>query len=521
MATAPRTPLPTATTTVLRTLTVAAFVVILNETLLVNALPQLMESLQVDERAVQWLTTGFMLTLAVVIPTTGWLLRRLGTRSSFRLAMGLFLLGTTGCVLAPNLPLLLVGRVVQASGTAIMMPLLMTTLLGLVPPGSRGRVMGNVTLTIAVAPAMGPAVSGLILRWLSWHWLFGLVLPIALTVTVIGLRALRVAQVPDPDGPRPRLDLLSVGLTAVGFGTLVYGLAETGGEAGRSSALVPAPVALGVGAVGLALFVWRQLALQRGGEPLLDLRVLAHRQYAASLGLTSVSFMALMGVLILLPLYLQQVRGLSVLQTGLVLMPGGLAMGLMGPAVGRWFDRVGSRPLVIPGAVVLLLSLAGMTAATLGAPWWAFLACHVSASVGLALMFTPAFTGGLGALPRRLYPYGSAMLGTVQQVGAAAGTALSIAVLSWRQGGLLDDGASPTGALDGGVRAALVVGVALSVVAVALSTVVNSRPQPQEPEDAPGRAEPARRAAAVDPVEPADTHGVGAEQPERAAYPSA
>ena len=267
MATAPRTPLPTASTTVLRTLTVAAFVVILNETLLVNALPQLMESLQVDERAVQWLTTGFMLTLAVVIPTTGWLLRRLGTRSSFRVAMGLFLLGTTGCVLAPNLPLLLMGRVVQASGTAIMMPLLMTTLLGLVPPGARGRVMGNVTLTIAVAPAMGPAVSGLILRWLSWHWLFGLVLPIALTVTVVGLRALRVAQVPDPDGPRPRLDLLSVGLTAVGFGTLVYGLAETGGEAGRSSALVPAPVALGVGAVGLALFVWRQLSLQRGGEP--------------------------------------------------------------------------------------------------------------------------------------------------------------------------------------------------------------------------------------------------------------
>lgn len=470
------TPLPASTTTVLRTLTVATFVVILNETLLVNALPQLMASLQVDERAVQWLTTGFMLTLAVVIPTTGWLLQRLGTRSSFRLAMGLFITGTVACLLAPTFPLLLMGRVVQASGTAIMMPLLMTTLLGLVPPNARGRVMGNVTLTIAVAPAMGPAVSGVILRWFSWHWLFGLVLPIAVTIALVGLRALRVARVPDPDGPRPRLDLLSVALTAVGFGTLIYGLAEAGGDASRSSALLPAPVALAVGAVGLGLFVWRQLALQRSGEPLLDLRVLRHGQYAASLTLTSVAFMALMGVMILLPLYLQEVRGLTVLETGLLLMPGGLVMGLMGPVVGRWFDRVGSRPLVVPGALVLLASMAGMTAATLYAPWWAFLLCHVSASIGLALMFTPAFTGGLGALPAHLYPYGSAMLGTVQQVAAAAGTALSIAVLSWRQGWLAGDGAAPLDALDGGVRWALVVGVVLAVAVVGLSPFVRSRP---------------------------------------------
>ena len=222
--------LPRSTTVVLRTLTIAAFVVILNETLLVNALPQLMASLHIDERAAQWLSTGFMLTLAVVIPTTGWLIRRTGVRATFRLAMVLFLTGTLTCALAPTFVVLLMGRVVQAGGTAIMMPLLMTTVLNLVPPMARGRVMGNVTLTIAVAPAMGPAVSGVILRFLSWHWLFGLVLPIALTVAVVGLRFLRVAEVPDPKGRRPRLDPLSVVLTAVGFGSLIYGLAEVGGE---------------------------------------------------------------------------------------------------------------------------------------------------------------------------------------------------------------------------------------------------------------------------------------------------
>lgn len=470
-------PLPPSTATVLRALVVAAFVVILNETLLINALPQLMESLDVDERAAQWLSTGFMLTLAVVIPTTGWLLQRLGVRAAYRLAMSLFLVGTTAATLAPSFPLLLVARVVQASGTAIMMPLLMTTLMNLVPPHSRGRVMGTVTLTIAVAPALGPAVSGVVLQWLSWRWLFGLVLPIAVVVTVVGLRALRAAEVSDASGPRPRLDALSVVLTAVGFGSLVYGLAEAGGESGSGSAPVVAPwVALLVGGAGLALFVWRQLALQRSGSPLLDLRVLLRRQYTVALALGSVAFMSMMGLMILLPLYLQQVRDLSVLQAGLLLMPGGLVMGLMGPRVGRWFDRVGGRPLVIPGALVLLASLAGMAAATLFSQWWPFLVGHVSASVGLALMMTPAFTGGLGALPRPLYSYGSALLGTIQQVAAAVGTAMAIAVLSWRQGALADGGAAAEAALDGGVRAALLVGVGLGVVVVVISTFVRTTP---------------------------------------------
>ncbi len=489
--------LPASTTTVLRTLVVAAFVVILNETVLVNALPQLMASLDVDERAAQWLSTGFMLTLAVVIPTTGWLLQRLGVRSAFRLAMGLFVVGTVAATLAPTFSLLLVARVVQASGTAIMMPLLMTTLMNLVPPHARGRVMGNVTLAISVAPAMGPAVSGLVLQWLSWRWLFGLVLPIAVVVAVLGLRALRVADVPDPDGPRPGLDPLSVALTAVGFGSLVYGLAEAGGAGEGPAPLVPAPAALVVGALGLALFVWRQIALQRSGSPLLDLRVLRHGQFTVAVVLSSVAFMALMGVMILLPLYLQEVRGLSVLQTGLLLMPGGLVMGLMGPQVGRWFDRVGGRPLVLPGALVLLAALAGMAAATLYGPWWTFLLGHVAASVGLALMFTPAFTGGLGSLPSHLYPFGSALIGTVQQVAAATGTALSIAVLSWRQAALLDGGTGPVDALDGGVRAALVMGVLLAVGVLVTATFVRSGPTaasggPEDPEDlAPEPAEEA------------------------------
>ena len=155
--------------TILRVLTVAAFVVILNETIMTNAIPVLMGVLNIDARAAQWLSAGFMLTMAIVIPTTGWLLQRIGRRAAFLTAMSSFTVGTLVCAVAPTFEVLLLGRVVQACGTAIMLPLLMSTVLALVPRRDRGRVMGNVSLAISVAPALGPALSGLVLAVASWR----------------------------------------------------------------------------------------------------------------------------------------------------------------------------------------------------------------------------------------------------------------------------------------------------------------------------------------------------------------
>src|SRR5438876_6602935 len=174
--------------TVIRLLLVSAFVVILNETMMNVAIPRLMVSLGVGADAAQWLTTAFLLTMAVVIPITGFLLQRLHTRTVFIAAMTLFCLGTLGAALAPGLPVLVIARVIQASGTAIMLPLLMTTVMTLVPPESRGKTMGNLMIVISVAPALGPAVSGMILNFLPWRWLFVLVLPIAVAALVLGVR---------------------------------------------------------------------------------------------------------------------------------------------------------------------------------------------------------------------------------------------------------------------------------------------------------------------------------------------
>ncbi len=458
---------------VLRWLVAATFVVILNETTMVNAMPALMSDFAIEASTAQWLTTVFMLTMAVVIPTTGWLLQRLRTRQVFALAMTTFSVGTLAAALAPTFSVLLVARVVQASGTAVMLPLLMTTLLSVVHESDRGRVMGNVTLAISVAPALGPTFSGFVLQQMSWRWIFVLVLPIAALITVVSMRHLRDVG---ETGPHP-LDLLSVGLAAIGFGGLVFGLSELGEGAGGATAYVAAAA----GVVGVLVFVLRQRALARSGEPLLDLRTLRIPTYALSLVAMSLGFMSMLAAMILLPLHLQEQRGLSPLATGFLVMPGGVAMGALGPTVGRLYDRFGPRPLVVPGAVGLLAASAGLALLLPHASVWVLLGLHVVMMLSLAALFTPLFTMGLGALPRHLYSHGSSLLGTLQQVAGAVGTALAVSVMTARSTALVADGMGERAAGVEGIRWAFGTGALVGVVTLGVVLLLVRRttsPQP-------------------------------------------
>jgi DHA2 family lincomycin resistance protein-like MFS transporter len=447
-------------------LVLATFIVILNETIMINAIPSLMGALNITEQTAQWLSTAFMLTMAAVIPITGWFLQRVSTRGAYATAMGLFLLGTGLAIVAPGFEVLLGARIIQASGTAVMMPLLMTTLMHVVPEHDRGRVMGNVTLAISVAPAMGPAISGVILNFGSWRLLFAVVLPIAALITWGGMKQLENVGEPQVS----TIDWSSVGLAAFGFGGLVYGLSRfQGGNVATATAIVVA------GLVAIAVFVIRQLSLQKLGAPLMDLRTLKHRTYTVSLILMSVAFMAMLGSMILLPLYLQNIRGLSALQTGLLVMPGGLAMGLLGPTVGRLFDRFGGRVLVIPGAIAITVALAGFTQVSMTMPYWQLLVLHAMMMLGLAATFTPVFTLGLGAVPPHLYAHGSSILGTLQQVAAAFGTALVITVMSARADSLQAQGVAAAAANLDGMRLGFIIGVVLSVAVVVTALLLPAR----------------------------------------------
>ena len=439
----------------------AAFVAILNETTMAVAIPHLIDDLGITALMAQWLTTAFMLTMAVVIPITGFLLQMFSTRRVFLAAMSLFSAGTLLALVAPGFGVLVVARVIQASGTAIMMPLLMTTLMTVVPAHMRGRMMGRVSIVMSLAPAIGPTLSGIILDTLNWRWIFGIVLPIALVMLVVGARWMENIG---ESRPAP-IDVPSVVLSAFGFGGIVFGLSQIGGAAhggvgAAASAAVATwtlSIAFAVGGIALALFIWRQLRLQRVDDALLDLRVFRSRNFTLSIGQMLLMAVAFFGTITILPLFLQDVLGLSPTESGLMVLPGAVLMGLLGPVIGRIYDRWGTRVLLVPGALIT----AGVlwfytTIGELTSPWL-LLVVQTVLSLGLAMSFTPLFTASLGSLPRPLYSHGSAVLGTIQQVAGAAGIAVMFTVMSAIMAGAVDAGMADLPAEASGFRGAFLI----------------------------------------------------------------
>lgn len=442
----------------------AAFVAILNETTMGVAIPHLIDDFHITASAAQWLTTAFMLTMAVVIPTTGFLLQRFTTRAMFIAAMSLFSAGTLIAFLAPGFEVLLVARVVQASGTAIMMPLLMTTLMSVVAARHRGRMMGRVNIVISLAPAIGPTLSGVILDTIGWRWIFGIVLPIALLALAVGARWIHNLG----EQSHAPIDITSVILSAFAFGGLVFGLSQIGATdsvtAGAGDlAKLTLIVSLAVGVIALGLFVWRQLRLQRRDDALLDLRVFRFGNFTLSIAQMALLSLAFFGAITVLPLYLQRVLGVSAVDTGLIVLPGALIMGLASPFIGRIYDRWGTRILLVPGTVLASASLWAFTALGDSTPVWLIVLLQTVLSLGLAMSFTPLFTASLGSVPPRFYSYASAVLGTVQQLAGAAGIAVMVTLFSGVAASAEAAGAAAPVAGAAGTQAAFLVAAIVSL----------------------------------------------------------
>ena len=448
-------------------LLVAAFVAILNETTMGIAIPHLNADLGIPPELGQWLTSAFMLTMAIVIPTTGFLLQRFTTRQIFIAAMTSFTLGTLVCLIAPGFEVLLAGRVIQAGGTGIMLPLLMTTMMNVVPPQSRGRMMGRVGLVISLAPAIGPTLAGAVLEAFTWRVLFAIVLPIALIALAMGAKWMTNLGVTK----KAPIDVLSITLSVFGFGGVVFGLSQFGGAAESGGATVGV-ISLVGGGVSLALFVWRQLVLQRTAGALLDLRVFRSGNYTLAVIVMGIMALSMFGTLVLLPQYLQNVAGLDAFQSGLILLPGAVLMGLLGPVMGRVYDARGTRLLVIPGTILVSSALFFYSTVGEQTVWWLLIIAQTAMSIGLAMSFTPLFSASLGSLPRALYSHGSAVLNTVQQVAGAAGVALlTVTYSAILHAGELQ-GLSTAVAGAPGARTAFLIAAIISLVGVALSPFI-------------------------------------------------
>ncbi|WP_420826816.1 DHA2 family efflux MFS transporter permease subunit [Chengkuizengella sediminis] len=466
---------------VLVALLIGAFVMILNETLLNIAFPDLMIEFKISASTVQWLATAYMLVVGILVPVTALLQQWFTTRQMFFGAMTLFLIGTIVCSISPFFEILLVGRVIQALGTGLMMPVLMNTILIIFPPDNRGAAMGMIGLVIMSAPAIGPALSGLIIDALNWRWLFYLVIPLAVFSILFASAYLKnVSKL-----TRPKVDIVSIILSTIGFGGIVYGFSSVG-EGSWTDPLVYWSITVGV--IALILFVWKQLHMK---EPMLNLQAFRYPMFSLVIVLMIIILMSLFSTIIMLPLFLINVLGVSALTAGLILMPGGIINGILAPISGVLFDKFGPKVLVIPGLVLFIVSLYlfSQIESTWTSGYVIFL--HVLMMISIAMIMMPAQTTGLNQLPKNLYAHGTAIMNTMQQVSGAIGTALFISIMTSGATDYMEsslDPANPVELIEAqvyGFHISFLVGVFFAISAFALGLFIKKTKLPSEENEMP------------------------------------
>nr|WP_269109162.1 MDR family MFS transporter [Lacticaseibacillus saniviri] len=452
------------------TLLVGTFTTFLTQTILTTAFPTLMQDFNISASAVQWLTTGFMLVMGIMIPISAWLLSKINVKVLYLSAMTIFFFGTLLARFAPTFGVLLAGRLIEAVGVGISAPTFQTVMFTIFPANKRGSAMGLAGIVIGLAPAIGPTLSGWVLLNNSWRALFTVILPIALAVIVLASYSMRKVL----PTTNPKIDLLSVAESTIGFGSLLYGFSSVG-ENGWTSPEVMITLAIGI--IFVALFVYRQLHMD---TPLLELRVFKSPIFTLSVILTAVAFMSMVGVEMVLPMYLQTSHGQSAFNSGLILFPGAIMMGIMSPITGRIFDRIGAKRLANTGLFLLVLGTIPLMTVNVNTPIIFITVIYTLRMFGITMVTMPVTTAGMNALPDNLINHGTAVNNTVRQVAASIGTALLVSVLSVVTKGQtpakgmaatapLHFAKSMQSAVVNGYRAAFVVSLTLAVLGFVLS----------------------------------------------------
>lgn len=478
---------------ILTILMIGAFIAFLNNTLLNIALPSIMTELVVGPSTVQWLTTGFMLVNGILIPTTAFLIQKYSVRHLFIAAMGLFTIGTVLAGFAHVFPVLLTGRMLQASGSAILMPLLMNVMLVSFPVEKRGAAMGVFGLIMMGAPAIGPTLSGWLIEHYDWRMLFHFVTPIAAVILLLGIFLLKDKKVK----PNIRLDMFSVLLSSLGFGGLLYGFSSAGSKGWDS------PLVYGTIFIGVVTLTWFILRMLRQEKPMLNFHIFQYPMFALSSAISMVITMAMFSGMILLPIYVQTLRGISPLDAGLMMLPGAIAMALMSPITGKLFDKYGGKVLAITGLTITVVTSYFFSQLTLETSYTQLVILYTVRMFGMSMVFMPVSTNGLNQLPKRFYPHGTAMNSTLQQVSGAIGTAFLVTLMSTRAESyglelaakeLPKLGADPTAEALGamqqqimlqstleGINFAFLVSVFIAAVALVLSFFIKRAKQAEDP----------------------------------------
>ncbi len=459
-----------------------AFVTILNQTLMNVALPSIMRDFSITASQGQWLSTGFMLVNGVMIPTTAFLIERFTTRQLYLFAMITFAIGTAVGGFAANYGMLIAGRMIQAVGAGVVMPLLTVVVLNLFPIERRGRAMGLIGLAMNFAPAIGPTLSGWIVQEFAWRDLFFIIIPFALLDIVVAIFLLRNV------GKRtfPKLDILGLLMSTVGFGSLLLGFSNAGDHDWLTMKVLGFIL---LGLVVLCLFIWYQ---SRSRTPLLNFNVFKNPTFTLT---TTISFFVMMGLyggMLLLPIFLQNVRGFSPLDSGLVLLPGALMTAVLSPVTGMLFDRFGAKYLSLIGLLIMASTTFLFTNLDEQTTLLYIVIVQTIRASGMAMVMMPLQTAALNSLPLSLAAHGSAMFNTIRQVAGSIGTAALITVMSKSAASF---GKQLTGAevagktqqqiadhiLIHGIETAFLAASILSVIACILTLFIRKNPSGLEP----------------------------------------
>lgn len=401
---------------------IGAFVAFLNNTLLNIALPTIMDEFSVKPSTVQWLTTGYMLVNGILIPASAFFVTKFTNRRLFIVAMSLFSLGTLLAIITPTFGLLIVARMIQASGSAMMMPLLMNIMLAAFPIEKRGTAMGVFGLVMFTAPAIGPTLSGWVIEHYTWRTLFVIVLPFSISTLIYAIFRLKNIT-PNRD---MTLDVFSLVLSSIGFGGLLYGF-STAGDKGWTSPFVYGTIL--IGGIALLLFILRQLKMN---DPMLDFRIYKYPMFALASAISIVLSVSMFSAMILTPLYVQSVRGISPFDAGILMLPGAVLMGIMSPITGKLFDKYGAKTLAITGLSITIIMTYMLSTLDMDSGYYYIMMLYTVRMFGMSMVMMPVMTNGLNQLPMESNPHGTAMNNTLQQVSGAVGSAVLLTVMTKR-----------------------------------------------------------------------------------------
>lgn len=405
---------------ILAALLFGMFIAILNQTLLNVALPKINTEFNISASTGQWLMTGFMLVNGILIPITAYLFNKYSYRKLFLVALVLFTIGSLICAISMNFPIMMVGRVLQAIGAGVLMPLGSIVIITIYPPEKRGAAMGTMGIAMILAPAIGPTLSGYIVQNHHWNVMFYGMFIIGIIAILVGFVWFKLYQYTT----NPKADIPGIIFSTIGFGALLYGFSEAGNK-GWGSVEIETMFAIGI--IFIILFVIRELRMK---APMLNLEVLKFPTFTLTTVINMVVMLSLYGGMILLPIYLQNLRGFSALDSGLLLLPGSLIMGLLGPFAGKLLDTIGLKPLAIFGIAVMTYATWELTKLNMDTPYMTIMGIYVLRSFGMAFIMMPMVTAAINALPGRLASHGNAFLNTMRQLAGSIGTAILVTVMT-------------------------------------------------------------------------------------------